>query len=74
MLIARQDVGLAMSAAHVYDLPTPLGWAAKSVYEAVCEEGDGSLATKDFSVVLEWLKKKQSDGVERGWKDEPEKA
>lgn len=81
-----QDVGLALHAAHTYDLPTPLTWAAKSVYEAVCEEDNGELATKDFrlverlflgswimlishSVVFEWLKRKQQQGVERGWKD-----
>lgn len=44
-----QDVGLALTAAHVHSLPTPLTWAAKSVYDAVCQEGDGSMATKDFS-------------------------
>lgn len=43
-----QDVGLALSAGHQYDLPLPLGWAAKSVYEAVCEDGEGELAGKDF--------------------------
>jgi 3-hydroxyisobutyrate dehydrogenase len=62
-----------------------LGWAAQSVYESVCKEGEGEMATKDFrsvmlipryvlmliqrSVVLEWLKRKQEQGVEKGWKD-----
>ncbi|RSH92624.1 hypothetical protein EHS25_008069 [Saitozyma podzolica] len=64
-----KDVGLALHAAHQYDLPTPLGWAAKSVYEAVCNDGQGEWAAKDFSVVFEWLKKLQVEGVERGWKD-----
>jgi 3-hydroxyisobutyrate dehydrogenase len=78
-----QDVGLALTAAHTYDLPTPLTWAAKSVYEAVCQEDGGEMATKDFrsvsdieseigadfSVVFEWLRRKQAQGVERGWKD-----
>lgn len=76
---------MALHAAHTYDLPTPLTWAAKSVYDAVCEEDGGDMATKDFryllpilprarlteraSVVFEWLKRKQEQGVERGWKD-----
>jgi len=64
-----KDIGLALHAAHTYDLPTPLTWAAKSVYDAVCEEDEGAMATKDFSVVFEWLKRKQEQGVERGWKD-----
>jgi 3-hydroxyisobutyrate dehydrogenase len=84
-ILNEQDVGLALSAAHVHDLPLPLGWASKSVYEAVCEEGEGEMASQDFryalhprmslgrwlmgSVVLEWLRKKQEQGVERGWKD-----
>lgn len=46
--VRDQDVGLALSAAHTYDLPTPLMWAAKSVYDAVCQEGDGEWAGKDF--------------------------
>ena len=84
----EKDVGLALHAAHVHDLPTPLTWAARAVYEAVCSEGDGEMAGKDFrcaketprrnakklirvqcSVVLEWLRTKQAQGVERGWKD-----
>lgn len=44
-------MGLALHAAHQYDLPSPLGWAAKSVYESVCAEGDGEMATKDFRLV-----------------------
>lgn len=48
MLKAPQDVGLALSAAHAVDLPTPLTWAAKSVYDAVCQEGDGAMGSKDF--------------------------
>jgi 3-hydroxyisobutyrate dehydrogenase len=44
-------VGLALTAAHTYDLPTPLTWAAKSVYEAVCQEDGGEMATKDFRSV-----------------------
>ena len=47
-LAENQDVGLALTAAHTYDLPTPLTWAAKSVYEAVCQEDGGEMATKDF--------------------------
>lgn len=47
-LMAQQDVGLALSAAHTYDLPLPLGWAARSVYDEVCKENDGEWATKDF--------------------------
>ncbi|WVQ85301.1 hypothetical protein IAT38_007466 [Cryptococcus sp. DSM 104549] len=66
-----KDVGLALSAAHANDLPIPMTWAAKSIYEAVCREGEGELAVKDFSVVYEWLKQKQSEGVERGWKADP---
>ena len=46
-----QDVGLALSAAHVHDLPLPLGWASKSVYEAVCEEGEGEMAGQDVRSV-----------------------
>ncbi|RXK42453.1 hypothetical protein M231_00007 [Tremella mesenterica] len=46
-----KDVGLALHAAHEYDLPTPLTWAAQSVYEAVCAEGEGEMATKDFRYV-----------------------
>ncbi|RSH77726.1 uncharacterized protein EHS24_003293, partial [Apiotrichum porosum] len=64
-----KDVGLALTAAHVHSLPTPLTWAAKSVYDAVCAEGDGSMASKDFSVVYEWLNQKRAEGVEQGWKD-----
>ncbi|ORY21848.1 NAD-binding of NADP-dependent 3-hydroxyisobutyrate dehydrogenase-domain-containing protein [Naematelia encephala] len=65
-----KDVGLALHAAHQHDLPTPLGWAAESVYSAVCTENDGEMAGKDFSVVYEWLRRKQAEGVERGWKDD----
>ncbi|ODO11800.1 hypothetical protein I350_00584 [Cryptococcus amylolentus CBS 6273] len=64
-----KDVGLALQAAHKHSLPTPLTWASKSVYEAVCEEGDGDWGAMDFSVVYEWIRKKQRDGVEKGWKD-----
>jgi 3-hydroxyisobutyrate dehydrogenase len=56
------------------------------VYDAVCNEGEGEWASKDFrydkqrraccmvltrvfSVVYEWIRKKQDEGVERGWKD-----
>jgi 3-hydroxyisobutyrate dehydrogenase len=46
-----QDVGLALHAAHAYDLPTPLTWAAKSVYEAVCQDEGGEMATQDFRSV-----------------------
>ncbi|KAK8865764.1 hypothetical protein IAR55_000911 [Kwoniella newhampshirensis] len=66
-----KDAGLALSAAAVCDLPIPMTWAAKSVYDAVCNEGEGEMATQDFSVVFEWLKKKQLEAVERGWKDDP---
>ncbi|WWD18056.1 hypothetical protein CI109_102503 [Kwoniella shandongensis] len=66
-----KDAGLALSAAAVCNLPIPMTWAAKSVYEAVCNEGEGEMATRDFSVVFEWLKKKQAEGVERGWKADP---
>lgn len=44
-----QDVGLALTAAAAKSVPVPLTWAAGSVYEAVSKEGDGSMATKDFS-------------------------
>lgn len=47
--LTHQDVGLALAAAAAKNQPTPLTWAAKSVYEATCDEGDGSMATKDFS-------------------------
>ncbi|WVN85462.1 uncharacterized protein L203_100608 [Cryptococcus depauperatus CBS 7841] len=63
-----KDVSLALSAAHKHDLPTPLTWASQSIYESVCQEGDGSWAGKDFSVVYEWIQKKQREGVETGWK------
>ncbi|KAK4688905.1 hypothetical protein P7C73_g1205, partial [Tremellales sp. Uapishka_1] len=64
-----KDVGLALHAAHKFSLPTPLTWAASSVYDSVCKEGDGAMASKDFSIVYEWLKKKQEEGVEVGWKE-----
>ncbi|KAL7423791.1 hypothetical protein Q5752_001375 [Cryptotrichosporon argae] len=61
-----KDVNLALAAAHATDLATPLTWAARSVYDAVCAEGwEG----KDFSVVYEWVRKMRDKGVERGWKD-----
>ncbi|WWC58516.1 uncharacterized protein I303_101059 [Kwoniella dejecticola CBS 10117] len=66
-----KDAGLALEAAAVLDLPIPMTWAAKSIYEAVCRESEGEWATKDFSVVYEWIKKKQLEGVERGWKADP---
>ncbi|GMK60004.1 hypothetical protein CspeluHIS016_0902210 [Cutaneotrichosporon spelunceum] len=62
-----KDVGLALSAAHAHSLPTPLTWAAGSVYEAVGKEGD--MANEDFSVVYKWLLEKQGQGVEVGWKN-----
>ncbi|WVQ71026.1 hypothetical protein IAR50_000551 [Cryptococcus sp. DSM 104548] len=67
-----KDIGLALQAAHNHSLPTPLTWASKSVYEAVCQDGDGveDWAAKDFSVVYEWIRKKQRGGVEMGWKDQ----
>jgi 3-hydroxyisobutyrate dehydrogenase len=49
LLTHIQDVGLALSAAAACSQPTPLTWAAKSVYDAVCNDGDGSMATQDFS-------------------------
>ncbi|WRT64032.1 uncharacterized protein IL334_000959 [Kwoniella shivajii] len=66
-----KDAGLALEAAAVLDLPIPMTWAAKSIYEAVCREDEGEWASKDFSIVYEWMKKKQSEGVERGWKADP---
>ncbi|WWC86128.1 uncharacterized protein L201_000999 [Kwoniella dendrophila CBS 6074] len=66
-----KDAGLALEAASVLDLPIPMTWAAKSIYEAVCREEDEDWSTKDFSVVYEWIKKKQRQGVERGWKADP---
>lgn len=64
-----KDVGLALTAAHTNSLPTPLTWAASSVYEAVCKEGDGEMASQDFSVVYKWLLEKKEQGVEVGWKN-----
>ena len=32
----------------MHDLPLPLGWASKSVYEAVCQEGGGEMSEQDF--------------------------
>ncbi|OCF42444.1 hypothetical protein I317_03689 [Kwoniella heveanensis CBS 569] len=66
-----KDAGLALQAASDLDLPIPMTWAAKSIYEAVCNEEGEDWATRDFSVVYEWIKKKQSQGVERGWKADP---
>ncbi|WVQ62314.1 uncharacterized protein L199_000453 [Kwoniella botswanensis] len=66
-----KDAGLALESAAALDLPIPMTWAAKSIYEAVCREGKGEWSTKDFSVVYEWIKKKQLEGVERGWKADP---
>ncbi|WVR05831.1 hypothetical protein IAU60_002857 [Kwoniella sp. DSM 27419] len=66
-----KDAGLALQAASDLDLPVPMTWAAKSIYEAVCNEEGEDWATRDFSVVYEWIKKKQAQGVERGWKADP---
>lgn len=65
-----KDVGLALTAAHAHSLPTPLTWAASSVYEAVGKEGNGEMASQDFSVVYKWLLEKQAQGVENGWKND----
>ncbi|ORX34190.1 NAD-binding of NADP-dependent 3-hydroxyisobutyrate dehydrogenase-domain-containing protein [Kockovaella imperatae] len=61
-----KDVGLALHAASEYALPTPMTWAARAVYDSVCSEGQGEMAGKDFSVVLEWLRTRQKEAVERG--------
>ncbi|WWC66465.1 uncharacterized protein I206_100367 [Kwoniella pini CBS 10737] len=66
-----KDAGLALEAAAILDLPIPMTWASKSIYEAVCNENKGEWANKDFSIVYEWIKKKQLEGVERGWKADP---
>ncbi|WVF70809.1 hypothetical protein IAT40_005603 [Kwoniella sp. CBS 6097] len=66
-----KDAGLALQAASDLDLPIPVTWAAKSIYEAVCNEQGKDWATRDFSVVYEWIKEKQAQGVERGWKADP---
>lgn len=47
-----KDVNLALQAAHKHNLATPLTSASKSIYEAVCSDGDGQWASKDFS----WVK------------------
>ncbi|KAL1406174.1 hypothetical protein Q8F55_007861 [Vanrija albida] len=64
-----KDVGLALTAAHAHNLPTPLTWAAGSVYDAVSKDGEGELGTKDFSVVYKWLNDLREKGVEAGVKD-----
>ncbi|WVW82172.1 hypothetical protein I302_104178 [Kwoniella bestiolae CBS 10118] len=66
-----KDASLALESAAALDLPIPMTWAAKSIYEAVCNEPNANWATKDFSVVYEWIKRKQLEGVERGWKADP---
>lgn len=46
-----QDVRLALEAAAATSLPVPMTWAAGSIYDAVCQDGSGDLATKDFAYV-----------------------
>ncbi|OWT41120.1 3-hydroxyisobutyrate dehydrogenase [Cryptococcus neoformans Bt1] len=64
-----KDVNLALQAARKHNLATPLTSASKSIYEAVCSDGDGQWASKDFSVAYEWVKKKQQAAMDMAWKD-----
>ncbi|KAL0252677.1 hypothetical protein I308_102069 [Cryptococcus tetragattii IND107] len=64
-----KDVNLALQAAHKHNLATPLTSASKSIYEAICSDGDGQWAGKDFSVSYEWVKKKQQAAMDMVSKD-----
>lgn len=64
-----KDVNLALQAAHKHNLATPLTSASKSIYEAICSDGDGQWAGKDFSVSYEWVTKKQQAAMDMVSKD-----
>lgn len=54
-MLMRKDLGLAISAANRTTTPLPLGSAAHSLYNIISQS---DLASKDFSVVYEFLKGK----------------
>ncbi|KDQ13198.1 hypothetical protein BOTBODRAFT_133776 [Botryobasidium botryosum FD-172 SS1] len=57
-----KDMLLALHAAKTVDVPLPIGTTCAGLYEDVSKHREGELASKDFSVVYEYLRRAREGG------------